>query len=264
MWLILCSSHDAHALWAYEGLKARGLAPLEMVSAEALPYSLRWEHRLDAEGARLSVTLRDGRTITSDRLRGVLNRLTHVPTQHLSMSSDHDYMTQEFTAFFMSWLNALPQPVLNPVTPQGLCGHWRHLSEWVLLASAAGLPTPTYRQSSLDEIDETRAERKLFPPTTPTRHVIVVGTEVVSPADPPREIRDGCRRLAQLSATPLLGVEFAATPASAWTFAGASPLPELSFGGEPLLDALAAALGTTDAARDGAAAARSNAEVAAR
>jgi hypothetical protein len=257
MWLILSSTHDAHALWAYEGLKARGLTPLEMVSAEALPYSLRWEHRLDADDVRLSVTLRDGRTITDDRLRGVLNRLTHVPTQHLSVSHDHDYITQEFTAFFMSWLNALPQPVLNPVTPQGLCGRWRHPSEWVLLAAEAGLPTPTYRQSSLDEFDETRAERKLFPATTPTRHVIVVGSKAISPSDPPSEIREGCRKLAELAATPLLGVEFAATEASAWTFAGASPLPELSYGGEPLLDALAAALGANESAQQ-------KAEVAAR
>jgi hypothetical protein len=251
MWLILSSSHDAHAHWAYEGLKARGLAPLEMVSAEALPYSLRWEHRLDAADARLSVTLRDGRTIDGDRLRGVLNRLTHVPTHHLSGSRDHDYITQEFTAFFMSWLNVLPRPVLNPATPQGLCGRWRHPSEWVLLASAAGLPTPVYRQSSRDSIDETRAERKLFPQTTPTRHVIVVGPEVVSPADPPREIREGCRKLADLATTPLLGVEFAATPESAWTFAGATPLPELSFGGAPLLDALASALTAPAAAARG-------------
>ncbi|HEX8163776.1 MAG TPA: hypothetical protein VF538_18050 [Pyrinomonadaceae bacterium] len=250
MWLILSSSHDAHAQWAYAGLKARGLAPLEMVSAEALLYSPRWEHRLDADAARLSVTLRDGRAISDERVRGVLNRLTHVPTHHFSASRDHDYITQEFTAFFMSWLNALPGPVLNPVTPQGLCGRWRHPSEWVLIASAAGLPTPIYRQSSLDGLDETRAERRLFPRTTPTRHVIVVGSQVISPAAAPREIEEGCRRLAESAATPLLGVEFAATAESAWTFAGASPLPELSFGGEPLLDALAAALTAPAPVRD--------------
>lgn len=242
MWLILCSAYDTHALWAYEGLKARGLSPIEVVDAESLASSPRWEHRLDADGDRVTINLRDGRVIKHDDVRGVLNRLTYIPTPHLAMSGDQDYISQEFMAFFMSWLNALPQPVLNPATPQGLCGRWRHVSEWVLLAAAAGLPTPTYRQSSLDEIDDTRAPRRLFPVGTSTRTAIVVGEHVVSPHALPTEIRQACRRLAELSETPLVGVEFAETDGSAWTFANANPLPELRLGGEPVLDALAAAL----------------------
>ncbi len=244
MWLVLSSSTDASAHWAYGGLRARGFAPLEMISAEALAYSQRWEHRLGSDGVGISLTLSDGRTISNGEVRGVLNRLTYVPTQHLFVTRDHDYMSQEFTAFFMSWLYALPQPVLNRPTPQGLCGPWRHVSEWVLLASQAGLPTLPFRQSSLDTINEMKVERKVFPAGTPIIQTITVGSHVSSPQKMPPEIDEGCRRLAAMTGTALLGVDFARTPAGAWAFAGATPVPDLRPGGEPLLDALATALRT--------------------
>jgi hypothetical protein len=41
----------------------------------------------------------------------------------------------------------------------------------------------------------------------------------------------------------LLGIDFAMSAVGApWEFAGATPLPDLTLGGEPLLDALAVAL----------------------
>lgn len=242
MWLILCSSYDAVAHWAFNGLKARGLEPLEMVAAETLPYGLRWEHRVGAEGGYVSVVLRDGRRVTSDGLRGVLNRLTHVPTQSLAVLPDHEYISHELTAFFMSWLHALPGPVLNPPTAQGLCGPWRHLSEWAWLAARAGLDVPVYRQGSRDTIDETRAERTLFPKETPTVGAVYLSGRLYGPQQFPAEIERGCARLAALSSTPLLGVSFARSDDGAWRFAGATPLPDLTLGGDPLLDALAAEL----------------------
>jgi hypothetical protein len=69
MWLVLCSAQDVSALWAYQGLQARGLRPLELVTAEMLPYSLKWDHRLGAAGAGTSITLADGRVIKSDAMR---------------------------------------------------------------------------------------------------------------------------------------------------------------------------------------------------
>lgn len=245
MWLVLCSAQDVSALWAYQGLQARGLRPLELVTAEMLPYSLKWDHRLGAAGASTSITLADGRVIKSDAMRGVLNRLTSVPLQHLAGTPDYDYATQEFAAFFMSWLYTLPQPILNRADAQGLCGAWRHISEWVWLAARAGLPTPAYRQTSDDQIDETLELRRLFPVGTPTTSAIVVGDRVVAPSLP-QGIRAGCLRLAHLSQTPLLGIELTKGAFNGtWTFAGATPMPDLCLGGEPLLDALAAELYST-------------------
>lgn len=240
MWLVLCSAQDVSALWAYHGLRARGLQPLELVTAEMLSNGARWDHRVGVSGASISITLADGRVITNDSVRGTLNRLSHVSLQHLARNPDYDYVTQEYAAFFMSWLYALRQPVLNRANAQGLCGAWRHISEWVSLAAEAGLATPAYRQTSNDQTDETLELRKLFPTGTPTTTMIVVGGRVVGPSLP-QEIRAGCLRLAQLSQTPLLGIDFAAS-GNTWTFAGATPMPDLRLGGEPLLDALAAEL----------------------
>jgi hypothetical protein len=239
MWLVLCASSDVSALWAYQGLKARGLTPLELVSAEMLAYSLRWEQRLGSDGSSLEITLADGRTISDVTTRGVLNRLMSVPPEHLLAAhpNDRDYATQELTAFYMSWLYALPQPVLNRPAPQGLSGQWRHVSEWVWLASKAGLPTSEYRQSSHDHLDEMGVERRLVPVGTPVNVVIVVAGHVVG-APAPTDILRGCQRLAELAGTELLGIEFAPGSAGDWTFAGATPVPDLRLGGQPLLDVL--------------------------
>jgi hypothetical protein len=242
MWLILSSANDAVADWAYRGLSARALNPLELVSADALLYGLRWEHRIGESAPRIGVELRDGRRITSERIRGVLNRLTHVPTQHLSMLPDQEYISQELTAFFMSWLHALPGPVLNRPTAQGLCGPWRHVSEWVQLAAHAGLPTPVYRQGCGDYLDETKTERTLFPRGTQTTTVVLACGRVYGPRSFGEDIEEGCIRLAALASVSLLGVELARGAGGAWQFAGATPVPDLSIGGDALLDALASEL----------------------
>jgi hypothetical protein len=77
---------------------------------------------------------------------------------------------------------------------------------------------------------------------TSTITAIVVGDRVVGPALP-REVQLGCLRLARLSQTPLLGIELTnGGSTNDWSFAGATPMPDLRMGGEPLLDALFAEL----------------------
>src|SRR5262249_31990250 len=146
---------------------------------------------------------------------------------------DCEYASQELTAFFMSWLYALPQPVINQPTPQGLTGPWRHRSEWLWLASRAGLPTPFYRQTSHDHGDTRAWQGRLGSPDTAVQTVFVVTDKVVGAAPPP--ILSSCQHLAKLAHTALLGIEFTAGAAGPWTFAGATPLPDLRLGGEALL-----------------------------
>lgn len=241
MWIVLCGATDIPALWAYHGLKARGLAPLEVVSAEMLTHSLHWEHRLNEDGASISITLANGRTIFGTTVRGVLNRLLSASSEHLRMVNpdDSEYAVQEFTAFFMSWLYALPGPVLNRPTPQGLPGQFRHISEWAWLASQAGLSTPNYRQSSGEYTDTTQYER-LVPSGTPVTTVLVVSGHVVGDHIPPG-ISEGCQRLARLAKTELLGIEFA-THTDHWIFVGATPFPDLRLGGQAFLDVLASVM----------------------
>lgn len=241
MWLMICSAQDASALWAYYGLRQRGLHPLELVTPEMLTTTARWEHTVGVDGANFTVTLADGRVIDNRHVNGVVNRLTHVPLHHLAGAPDFEYAQQEYTALFMSWLKALPSPVFNGVQSQGLSGAWRHVSEWVWMAAQSGLPTTSYTQSSHDDIDETTQLRTIVPEGTPTVMVITLGNQVFGPTLPPH-ISDACKALARLAQTPLLGIELTvgqADDGSRWTFAGATPMPDLRLGGEPLLNELA-------------------------
>jgi hypothetical protein len=241
MWIVLCKPGDLPALWAYEGLRARGLAPLELVSPQRLLSSPRWEHRLGLDGAHIAIDLPGGKTLDGKSVRGVLNRLAYLPPSlfQQAISEDRMYATQEMTALFMSWLTALPAPVLNRPVSQGLCGSWRHPSEWAMLASRVGLPTFPFRQSEHLEVP---VGRRLSPPHSPVRTAFVVAGRFLGPPIPP-EIAHACTRLATLARVGLLGLEFAAGPASPWTFASASPQPDLRLGGQALLEALAEALG---------------------
>jgi hypothetical protein len=156
MWLILCLSSDTPALWAHQGLRAKGLEPLELVTTEMLGHGVHWEHRLGINGASIDFTLNDGRKIRSDTIRGVLNRILWIPTEHLPyiQERDREYAIQEFLAFFTSWLYALPQPVLNRPRPPGLSGQLRHVSEWIWMASSVGLPIFDYIQSNINYVPE--------------------------------------------------------------------------------------------------------------
>jgi hypothetical protein len=230
MWLVLCPSQDTSALWAYQGL-INYLNNVELVSAELLSYSLHWEHRLGQQESCTKIRLADGRTLYSDQINGVLNRIPYISTRHLqyASASDRDYAIQELTAFFISWLNALPCRVLNRSTAQGLAGAWRHQSEWVWLAMQAGLSTPVYRQSSqANQAANVYGQSEFSPATAST--VIVVGDRFCG-ASAPASVLEGCWRLAQMIKTPLLGVEFGPN----WQFKAASPLPDLRLGQQAFL-----------------------------
>jgi hypothetical protein len=242
---VLCHTTDAPALWAYRGLRARGVKPIDLVSAEALSVALRWRHRINVDGTAAEIALADGRLIRSDGIRGVINRIVSVPVtlwRHAS-EADREYVMQELTALYVSWLYALPCPVLNRPTVSGLGGAWRHESEWVRLAAWAGLPTPTYRRSTADAPGVRDGEQWLMPSVLPTRTVIVAAGRAFAP-HAPAEVLNGCVRLATLSDTAILGVDFTVSAAE-WTFAGATPTPNLMSGGAPVLDVLAHALATT-------------------
>ncbi|MEJ0076941.1 MAG: hypothetical protein WDO17_16150 [Alphaproteobacteria bacterium] len=243
MWLVLCDANDASAMLAFEALGARGVAPLELVTADALSLAEAWEHRIEGDAASVRFRLQDGRSFDGAALSGVLNRLFTVPTWHwrAAAKADQEYVQQELIAFFLSWLNALPCPVINRPTPQGLCGRWRTESEWVCLAQRAGLPVAPYRQSSHDRIDETRGEKRLVQPGASTRTIIVVG-DTVTGASVPDEVAQACLHFAKESETSLIGLDFVEGAAGPWTFAGANPMPDLRWGGRALIDALVAAL----------------------
>src|SRR5947209_15254137 len=114
MWLVLCSSNDVGALWAFDGLKKLGLAPVELITSECLAYSRFWEHRVGTNGVHVKIGLPDGRVICSSSVRGAINRLLSPPQDLVNMAvpSDRDYASGEVMALYLSWLHALPGHML--------------------------------------------------------------------------------------------------------------------------------------------------------
>jgi len=237
MFLILCSSSDVSALWAYQGLQAMGLGPLTLLTSEALSAMATWEHRVGSDSCAVSLRLSNGYGFSDHTLKGVLNRLMGPPQTILPqvMPADREYAVQELSAFYLSWLNSLSCPVLNPATPQGLSGRWYHASELVMLAHQAGLETPTYRQSAADPPEA--GYRPLAPAQSQVVRVIVLQGEVFG-AELSEALRESCGQLARLCRTPLLGIDFYQSTESQWTFSHATPIPDLQTGGAPLLQAL--------------------------
>jgi hypothetical protein len=240
VWLVLCHADDGAAVWAYRGLLARGLAPLELVTAEALAFALRWVHRVDSAGAAFEVTLADGRRIASGEVRGTLNRIRYVPAPHWrsAAGADRDYAQQELFAFFTSALHALPGPVLNPASATGLSGCPRFPEEWAAAAARAGLAAPPRRRRTASPDAPVVPEG---PGAPPARRVLafVAGQTVIGAPEPAAA---ACRALARQTGTPLLGIELDLDPAAGWRFHAATDFPDLPRGGPALLDALALAL----------------------
>lgn len=238
MWLLLCNAHDRSALWAAGRLRARGIEPLLVLTPELLHYSRRWEHRLDPDGSSsVAFTLADGREVNGQDVRGVLNRIPAVSSHLLAhlVETDRAYAQQEWTAFHMSWLASLRVPVLNLPVAEGLCGAWRHGSEWAWLAMRAGLDAGEYVHAS-----GASRQRPRDPSTLAT--VLAVDGRGFGPVTD--DIADACAHLGALAGTRVLGVDLERQTGA---FVSASPLPELRAGGEHGLDALARALRGIDA-----------------
>lgn len=244
MFLVLCDPHDVAALWAYEHLRQSLGSELQLVTTGMLAAALSWEHEITNDETSFRIELADRRVIESHSVRGVLNRLLEAPVAHWSQASevDRQYVVQEISAFYLSWLHGLTCPVYNPATPQGLCGQWRQESEWVMLAAEVGLPTPPYLHSTREKATDAPGCRQRLRRAGETIYTAIVLDDLVTGLQLPPTLAQGCRDLAQLSRTPLLGVEFVVRADGALRFAGATPFPNLRLGGRALIHALSQAL----------------------
>lgn len=259
-WLVLCALGDEAGRWAFDGLRGRALEPVELVTDADL-VGAAWDHRIGEAGVASEVRLGDGRTLRGDEIRGTLNRLTHAPpalTGFLA-PTDREYGYAEYSALLLSWLAGLDGPILNPPTTRGLSGAWRPGLEWASLAAEAGLGCVPVQADSFEPTESrpgqpvVDADGPTWEPWLPGASVIedaiVVGDTVFSARRLGRASRDACRRLAVLAGTPILGLAFA--PAERKRKAGTPPrlrgatvLPDLRAGGEPLLSALVDTLRT--------------------
>jgi hypothetical protein len=239
MWLVISSSSDPSGIWAWEGLRQMGLAPLEFVTAESLAFACRWEHRLGSRGTSLTLSLADGRVLSSSSIQGGLNRLCAPSPLAFERAAvaDRDYAQAEMFAFYLSWLHSLTGKIINRPAPSGLSGPWLHASEWMMLAARAGLRTPLYRQSSCDG---PALQPGVHLPADPRmmNNVIAFDGQIFGGLLPD-SIAQACFRLLEHSKMEILGISLCTDDHGRWTFAGATPTPDLRGGGIPLLRHLA-------------------------
>jgi hypothetical protein len=228
MWLVLAEPADTGAAWAAAGLRRRGLQPTQLVTSDELARVAGWRHRIGVGPASVEIQLHDGRRLSSTDVQGTLNRLVLPPAAAVAgvEAADRDYATGELFAFYVSWLHALPGPILNPPSALGLSGRWRSGLEWAALAGRAGIEArnPPRRPASGED----------------TATVTIAADRALG-APVPEPVAQACRELATLSDTPLLAVQLV-RDAESWEFCAATPWPDLTAAGEPLLDALAQAL----------------------
>jgi hypothetical protein len=244
MVMIICDDRDAGAFWAVTQFQKRGIG-VELVTASALEAASRWHHAIVGEVAETRIDLADGRIIDSARPQAILNRLSYIPTDRLraTAGTDYGYALQEYYALYLSWLGGWPAVVLNRAVPQGLCGNHRTPSEWIALAYRAGLPAVSWKQSDRDP-----QERVWQPPPAGSLAMFVCTGAVVANTPVPTEFHPACVRLAELAGCDLLGMHFERREET-WVMTSASPMPELSWGGDALAEALAGALAASDSRR---------------
>jgi hypothetical protein len=238
-WLVLCSVADPSALWVYERLRARRRAAVSLMLVESLAAAdLRWDHRVDSEGATLVISGADGARLDGRRVGAVLNRVLTPPLQAVALAerADREYVTAELAAFAPSWLRALSATVINQPDPRGTAGRVRSPLEWRVLAARAGMPAAATRIASDDGAD-------LHGLDEPSRWVLAIEGRVLH-AGAPAALHTAAARLSRRVDARVLGLRFCgAHPAAAgWRLMDASPSPDLSLAGEDGVAALEQAL----------------------
>jgi hypothetical protein len=235
MWLVLCNPDDVSALWAGQGLRARGMKPVEFVSPVELVCAHRLEYRAgNREPVHASAELTGGRRMDVRRLRGTLNRAAHVdyPQVRRAATADRPYVQAEMDAILLAWLGALPAPLYNPAHPSGWAGAQWHPFVWALRAQAAGFLTPQHR-CGYSGMEQPLTQSRNF-----TSHLVFGGRSF--PALP-QDLERAAARLAESVGIPLLGITLAWMLDGQALFTGATPMPDLRTGGVAFLDGLTSA-----------------------
>lgn len=233
VWLVLSDDGDPVGPWLVEGLTHRGLGPVLHLTTGDLLGSATWSHTVGNDGAGFTALLADGTELDSRNVSGVVNRIGFIPPTYTApmVEADREYVLHELNAFFLSWLNSIDSPILNPPSSRGLAGAWRPASEWASLAARAGLGhmplTSTDTDPNLYWSDGSLSHRT----------AITVDGEIVDDGLD-EETRQACLRLADLAKTPLLGIEFIVGDGGDLMFASANPQPRLPVAGEAIIDAI--------------------------
>lgn len=190
MIIILGSALDPAAAQIVTDLAGWGCGGTRLVSAEDLGRAgWAFDPAAPSEGHLVA----DGAVLAVAEVDAVVVRRPAVAAEELGWldAADRQYGAAESNAFLVSWLSAVPCPVLNRPSATCLCGPgWSQL-HWRLAAERVGL---RWRQAS------TAAEAEAG------RDVVVCGSSVHGARDP-GEARDAIALSGQAGAT-LLGLRF--------------------------------------------------------
>jgi hypothetical protein len=256
MILLLANYGDETARAVYEALRGRADAPeLLFLTDRELVSSLGWSQRQADGVTATTLRLSGGRSIETNRLTAVFNRVGYLHPQYFPAFNETDrlYAAGEMFALLLSWLASLRCPVVNPVNVRDLAGGSRSLLAWFQLAGRAGLPTrqavfttnarlvapQPYTAHALADgaaLSQTTHFTPLAPGlvgqnpalllskvTAETRRLLVIGDEMRGALP---EMAEGCRRLAQLGKTSVLECVFARAE-DGWLLSAVNPLPRL-------------------------------------
>ena len=242
MTLILCHATDRAALWLAASMRLLGLSAVEVVTVEQLVFSRRLVLRLDDDGDTGAVELAGGKTLRTDAIDGLVNRVHYLPTQHFARAdaAERSYAEAELSAFLLAWMNGVAGRVVNPPQPFDLAGGTFARSTLLHLAATAGLPTGGWRAGADD--DEPGA------PLAPVTHAVVVFDGRMFGPLLPRRLQQACAGLASRLGTPLLQIALHLSPEHRWRFVDATGIADFRIGGKALVMALARALRTREAA----------------
>ena len=159
-----------------------------------------------------------GRRVPLAEVRGVLMLLSAVHPVELSdvvVAADRDYVAAEMTAFLLAWSAALPCPVVNRPSPEGLAGPCWRRERWLVEASRTGLRIRPFTRV----VPHTHIE------SAAAAEVVVVGGEAVGSTHPTLEKQTV--RLAQRVGAGLLVARYDA-PHKEGRFVEADPTPDLA------------------------------------
>lgn len=238
--VILCHADDEPALWLHGALRDLGLKRLELVAVEQVVYSQRIVHRLDDNGDRGEIHLADGRILRAESISGLINRVQYLPTQHFERADplERIYAIQELSAFMLAWLDSIAGRVINPPLPFALDGGNFQPTTVLHYAAAAGLPTRTWRCGT------NIIERDAEPDVTATHAAIVFNGRLFGRILP-RNLRDGCVRLATLLGVPLLQILLHHSVGFGWRFVAATGMADFRIGASRLAAAIGGELAST-------------------
>jgi hypothetical protein len=137
---VLLNRDDVQGVKLSRLLRHAAKQDIKLIAAEELVYATSFNCGFKNGKAFFLLQLIDGFIFSNETVTAVINRIQHLPVQHLARfkKEDQDYVKAELDAVFVFLFSILPNNIFNSATPAGFCGRRRPQLEWLLLAHQCG------------------------------------------------------------------------------------------------------------------------------